>query len=272
MAPSDRIGQELPADLATPSWAVGGAAGGGRVRMPAAGGAEEDQEIWLLSYSDLVTLLFAVFVMLLAITTLKDQLPTTPLPTESPAVTVPAAAAHAAVPERPVPAETLPAPDHRPRLNTGEVAVEAPEPLLDRWRVRLAELGMPTSVAVNVRQNRVGIVLGDAILFAAGQAELSRGGRAVLARLVPVLAAAPGDIVVEGHTDSTPIASGRFPSNWELSAARAAAVVRALSELGLPETRLSATGYADTRPLTSGSDTAARARNRRVAITIQAEE
>ncbi|HYH23475.1 MAG TPA: OmpA family protein [Azospirillum sp.] len=266
MAPRDHGVPELPADLATPPWA----AGGGRVRMPAAGGAEEDQEIWLLSYSDLVTLLFAVFVMLLAITTLKDQLPTTPLPTDSPAVTVPAAA-HAAVPERPPPAEP-PKPDHRPRLNAGEVAVEAPEPLLERWRERLAALGIPTGVAVNVRQNRVGIVLGDAILFAAGQAELSPDGRAVLAHLVPVLAAAPGDIVVEGHTDSTPIASGRFPSNWELSAARAAAVVRALSELGLPPARLSAAGYADTRPLTPERDAASRARNRRVAITIQAEE
>jgi len=270
MARRDRDLPELPADLSAPPWA----AGGGRVRLPAAGGAEEDQEIWLLSYSDLVTLLFAVFVMLLAITTLKDQLPTTPLPTETPAVTVPATApatAHAAEPDRPPPVLDASKPDDRRHLNTDEVAVEAPEPLLERWRDRLAELGMPKGVAVNVRQNRVGIVLGDAILFAAGQAELSRDGRAVLARLVPVLAATPGDIVVEGHTDSTPIASGRFPSNWELSAARAAAVVRALSELGLPPARLSAAGYADTRPLTPERDAASRARNRRVAITIQAE-
>jgi chemotaxis protein MotB len=267
MAPRDRDVPEPPADLTSPPWASGG-----RVRMPAAGGAEEDQEIWLLSYSDLVTLLFAVFVMLLAITTLKDQLPTTPLPTDTPAVTVPASGAHAAVPEPPVPAEPPPKPDNRPRLNAGEVAVEAPEPLLERWRERLAALGIPAGAAVSVRQNRVGIVLGDAILFSAGQAELSRDGRAVLASLVPVLAATPGDIVVEGHTDSTPIASGRFPSNWELSAARAAAVVRALSELGLPPARLSAAGYADTRPLTAERDPASRARNRRVAITIQTEE
>lgn len=266
MAPRDRDPPELPADLATPPWA----AGGGRARLPAAGGSEEDQEIWLLSYSDLVTLLFAVFVMLLAITTLKDQLPTATLPTDTPAVTVPASA-QAAEPDHTLPVLEASKPDERPRLNTGEVAVEAPEPLLERWRDRLAELGMPKGVAVNVRQNRVGIVLGDAILFALGQAELSRDGRAVLARLVPVLAAAPGDIVVEGHTDSTPIASGRFPSNWELSAARAAAVVRALSELGLPPARLSAAGYADTRPLTPERDAASRARNRRVAITIQAE-
>lgn len=240
-----------------------------RARMPASN-ADEDQEIWLLSYSDLVTLLFSVFVMLLAITTLKDQLPTTPLPPESPAVTVPAVALE----EPMVPAEPQPVPvrDDRPRLESDQVAVEAPEPLVDRWRARLAALGVPPGVAVSVRQNRVGIVIGDAILFATGQVELSAPGRSLLRRLLPVLLAAPGDIVVEGHTDATPTSSGRFPSNWELSTARASSVVRTLSELGVPARRLSAVGYADTRPIAAGRDPVSNARNRRVAISLQANE
>lgn len=245
-----------------------------RARMPAAN-ADEDQEIWLLSYSDLVTLLFSVFVMLLAITTLKDQLPTTPLPLEVPAVTVPAAAEPV---EAPVVAEPPPVPirsepfDSRARLDADQVAVEAPEPLVDRWRARLAALGVPPGVAVSVRQNRVGIVMGDAILFAAGQVELSAPGRGVLRRLLPVLLAAPGDIVVEGHTDATPTSGGRFPSNWELSTARASSVARTLTELGVPARRLSAVGYADTRPIAAGRDPVSNARNRRVAISLQADE
>jgi len=263
-SPRDPDG-ERPVDPAAPPWA-------GNTRMPAAN-ADDDQEIWLLSYSDLVTLLLSVFVMLLAITTLKDQLPTTPLPPETPAVTVPAAEPPPLFVDTAREEEEPSAPpDTRPRLNPDEVAVTAPERIAERWRARLAELGVPPSVGVSVQQNRVGIVIGDTILFAPGQVELTPPGHGVLRRLAPMLAAARGDIVVEGHTDATPVARGRFPSNWELSAARASSVVRRLIELGVPERRLSAVGYADTRPLAAGSDPVALARNRRVAITIQADE
>lgn len=261
-------------DLATPTWATNFGTTGGL--LPAA--AEEDQEIWLLSYSDLVTLLLSVFVMLLAITTLKDQLPTTPQP-ETPAV-----ALHTTVtppplfdePEpvmvpRPAPAEPTQPPDPRPRLDEDEVAVTAPDLVAARWREALAKLGVPPSVAVDVWQNRVGIVIGDGILFAPGQADLTPGGDGLLRRLAPTLAATRGEVVVEGHSDSTPISNHRFPSNWELSGGRAASVVRRLIELGLPPDRLSAVGYADTRPLSTGSDPASLARNRRVAITIRAD-
>lgn len=249
MAPREPV--ELPAE---------------RIRMPAAN-ADEDQEIWLLSYSDLVTLLFSVFVMLLAITTLKDQLPTTPLPPDAPVITVPA--------DEPAPPEPVPVPireDPRPHLDPDQVAVEAPEPLIDRWRAKLSDLGVPPGVAVSVRQNRVGIVIGDAILFAPGQVELSTPGRGVLRRLLPVLLAAPGEILVEGHTDAVPTTGGRFASNWEVSTARASSVVRALVDLGVPARRLSAVGYADTRPIAAGTDPASNARNRRVAISLQASE
>lgn len=229
---------------------------------PAAAAGDEDQEIWLLSYSDLVTLLLSVFVMLLAITTLKDQLPTTPLPPEAPAVTMPA----------PAPEEPAADPDDRPRLNPDEVPATAPELVAERWRARLDALGVPPGVVVSVSRNRVAITVGESILFAPGHAELTPPGRDLLRRLVPALAAARGEIVVEGHTDSTPVTGGRFPSNWELSGARASGVVRRLVELGVPAQRLSAVGYADTRPIAPGTDPASLARNRRVAITLRAEE
>jgi len=263
MAPRERFPAEPPPDLSSPPWAQ-------RPQRPASA-PEDDQEIWLLSYSDLVTLMFAVFVMLLAITTVKDQLPTTPLPPEAPAVAVPQPFEEERAEPEPIPVP-VGMPDDRPRLESHQVAVEAPEPLIERWRARLAELGVPPGVAVSVRQNRVGIVIGDGILFAPGQAELSAPGRGLLRRLAPLLAATHGDIVVEGHTDSVPIASARFPSNWELSTARASSVVRTLVELGVPARRLLAAGHADTRPIAAGDDPASRARNRRVAITIQTDE
>ncbi len=261
-------------DLATPTWATNFGTNGGL--LPAA--ADEDQEIWLLSYSDLVTLLLSVFVMLLAITTLKDQLPTTPQP-ETPAVALHTTATlpplfdepESAMVSQPAPPEATQPPDPRPRLDADEVAVTAPDLVAARWRDALSKLGVPPSVAVDVRQNRVGIVIGDGILFAPGQTDLTPGGDGLLRRLAPTLAATRGEVVVEGHSDSTPIGNRRFPSNWELSGSRAASVVRRLIELGLPPDRLSAVGFADTRPLSPGGDPASLARNRRVAITIQAD-
>ena len=286
MAPRDdrpqdgRLAPDEAPDLASPTWATGFGGGGGAGNLLPQAGAEEDQEIWLLSYSDLVTLLLSVFVMLLAITSLKDQLPTTPQP-ETPAVSVPAALS-APLPLPPLFDEPAPQadpaptadgvpPDRRPRLDDGEVAVTAPDRVAARWRETLTGLGVPRSVAVDVRQNRVGIVIGEGILFAPGQADLTPGGDGLLRRLAPMLTASRGDIVVEGHSDSTPIGNRRFPSNWELSGGRAASVVRRLIELGLQPGRLSAVGFADTRPLSTGTDPVAMARNRRVAITIQAD-
>ncbi len=280
ISPNGGLAPDDAQDLASPTWATSFGGGGGAGSVLPQAGAEEDQEIWLLSYSDLVTLLLSVFVMLLAITSLKDQLPTTPQP-EAPALSQPATLpAPLPLPplfDEPTPhAEPAPAadavpPDPRPRLDDGEVAVAAPDRVAARWRETLAALGVPRSVAVDVRQNRVGIVIGEGILFAPGRAELTPGGDGLLRRLAPTLAATRGDIVVEGHSDSTPIGNRRFPSNWELSGGRAASVVRQLIELGVSPDRLSAVGFADTRPLFTGTDPASMARNRRVAITIQAD-
>ncbi|NYZ12773.1 OmpA family protein [Azospirillum sp. RWY-5-1] len=238
------------------------------IRAPSAG-ADDDQEIWLLSYSDLVTLLMSVFVMLLAITTIRDELPTTPRTPDPPAITRPGAASPAEAPT------VEPAPlldDDRPRLDDGEIAAPAPERLAERWLARLAALGVPPGVTVSVARNRVAITVGESILFATGRAELTQPGRDLLLRLAPALAAARGGIVVEGHTDVTAVTGGRYPSNWELSGARASGVVRRLIELGIEPQRLSAVGYADTRPLAPGSDPLSLARNRRVTLSIQTEE
>lgn len=238
----------------------------GRSATPA---ADDDQEIWLLSYSDMVTLLFSLFVMLTAITAVKDQLPAEP-PPEPPAAVAAAVEAPPPLPPAPMPPEPVaPIPDG-PRLGVDEIAVEAPEPLSERWLRRLAALGAPPGIVVQVRDDRIGIDIGAAILFPAGQADLSDDGRRLLGQLAPALAATPGDIMVEGHTDPTPLSGGgRYPSNWELSAARAAAVVRALISQGFPPQRLAAVGYADTRPLTPHNDPESLARNRRVTLSLR---
>ena len=78
-------------------------------------------------------------------------------------------------------------------------------------------------------------------------------------------------ITVEGHTDPTPIATPQFPSNWELSGARASSVVRLFVDAGVAAQRLTATGYGEQRPVASNDTQEGRARNRRVTILIEAQ-
>jgi len=90
----------------------------------------------------------------------------------------------------------------------------------------------------------------------------------LLAGVAPLLDEIDGDIQVSGHTDDVPIRTARFPSNWELSAARAIAVVRLLRQLGIPETKMQAVGHGANRPIATNSHAAGRAVNRRVTIDI----
>ena len=111
-------------------------------------------------------------------------------------------------------------------------------------------------------------VVTDRVLFDIGEADLRAEGREVLDHLAPALGRLPNHISIEGHTDNTPI-SGRYPSNWELSTARATTVLRELIERhGLPAGRLQAAGYADQRPVAGNDTVEDRAANRRVEIVV----
>ncbi|MDI5922775.1 OmpA family protein [Halomonas sp. LR5S13] len=111
----------------------------------------------------------------------------------------------------------------------------------------------------------------DRLLFPTAEAELTEEGRALVTeRLREMVQRHPGDVAVEGHSDSRSINTDRFPSNWALSSARAIAIVEALVEAGVSPARLRAVGLADTRPLESNDSAEGRARNRRVEVVIQA--
>ncbi len=110
----------------------------------------------------------------------------------------------------------------------------------------------------------------DRLLFPTAEAELTEEGRTlVMERLREMVERHPGEVAVEGHSDSQPINTERFPSNWALSSARAIAIVEALVEAGVAPSRLRAVGLADTRPLASNASAEGRARNRRVEVVIQ---
>jgi chemotaxis protein MotB len=113
-------------------------------------------------------------------------------------------------------------------------------------------------------------VVADQVLFGAEQANLRGEGKTVLDAIAPTLAALPNQLKVEGHTNSIPVTpGGPYPSNWDLSAARAVNVLRYLVETdGLPADRMQAAGFADTRPLLPDTDPASVTVNRRVDIVV----
>lgn len=119
-------------------------------------------------------------------------------------------------------------------------------------------------------------VLPSGVLFASGEAALGPDGRRQVRRLAETIKDVTGRIPddldwvlrIDGHTDRRPIATERFPSNWELSAARAISIVRELRRAGVPPERLAATGFAEHQPIDPGDSEAALARNRRIEIKL----
>ena len=126
---------------------------------------------------------------------------------------------------------------------------------------------------IEIERLREGLTLNlsQEILFSSGSARLNEEGRAVIGKLVKRLTEVPQQIEVRGHTDGVAIQgplAERYPSNWELAGARAAAVVRVLAERGVPPERLSAVSFGDSRPLASNETPEGRAMNRRIEIRL----
>ena len=124
-------------------------------------------------------------------------------------------------------------------------------------------------VSVVEEKNTIKLAMSDSILFFPADATLSRSGERVLNEIAVMLRQRPWHILVEGHTDNQPISTPRYLSNWELSSARATSVTRYLIGRGISPTRLSAIGYADTRPIASNNDEVGRGENRRVALVLR---
>ena len=121
---------------------------------------------------------------------------------------------------------------------------------------------------VQVTRNRMVVELPESVLFDTGRAELRPTGQLVLDQIGRVLSTMGRDFQVAGHTDNVPIHNPQFPSNWELSTARATTVARFLLGIGMEPRRLSAAGYADTQPVASNDTPDGRRQNRRIELVL----
>ena len=223
-----------------------------------------EEDGWFLTYLDVITLMLVMMVVMLSFSGSGQQ---------GPASSAASKAAPSVLPSSPVPfiggpgmASPIPLPV--PSANSGPESEIAPEPDL---LASLALDHLDKNIEVIVSKGAVSFRISSEILFGSGRAELEDAGLDVIDRLVPTLAAGRYRIIVEGHTDNLPIQTERFPSNWELSASRASSVVRYLQLADIKATRLSATGYADTRPIADNADERGRASNRRVELVMRTE-
>lgn len=210
---------------------------------------EEGESAWALTYLDVLTLLLTLFVALMARATLDVREVKTADPQP---ITVQEDQAAEAV-------ASLASELQRHEEESSREEVE-----------ELTNAGFGDSVEVLPVKGGIQIRIDDKLLFAPGKADIKREGVELIGKLAEHLVRRGNPITVEGHTDAVPIKSSRFPSNWELSAGRASAVVRALIDHAIAPTRLRAVGYGDTSPIADNESPEGRARNRRVVLMLSA--
>ena len=225
-----------------------------------------EEESWLITYLDVMTLLLVMMVVMLAF-----SVPATKKSRENVAVASAApldvSVAPSAVASAPGAAASGPVPGVPPLIEGGSIVAPL-RPLLGPFEhLPLAQLG--AQVAVIKSGDALRFRISSELLFTPGEASLMPQGLRLLDTLLPTFnLAVDRRIVVEGHTDDTPISTAKFPSNWELAAGRASSVVRHLQSRGLNPTRLSATGYAETRPIESNRTLQGQRANRRVDLIL----
>jgi chemotaxis protein MotB len=257
----------------------------------------ENHERWLVSYADMVTLLMCLFIVLFAMSQVDKAkfaalsaglsasfgAPITALPGTAPESSVLDAlpspvdlAAGIAPEQKAAQADVDAAAAQAAAERAKRVAAEAAAAYDDMAEARakidaaLAAAGYSGSARYEIDERGLVVhIVADAVLFDAEQAILRPEGRQILDAVAPTLTALPNVLRVEGHANHLPVTpGGPWPSNWELSGYRASTVLRYLAGDGVPEPRMSATGYSSTRPLVPESDPTALSVNRRVDIVV----
>jgi chemotaxis protein MotB len=249
-----------------------------------------NQERWLVSYADFITLLFAFFVVMYSISQVNQSKYRVLSDTFVHAFSSPSQSLinqsqqsvevlvdttlnpiQVGDPSRSTATSVI---DLR-SSETGEVQSDSNELDSDEFveisglfAERFGDLIDDKLVRVASNELWLQIELKDSILFTSGNADPSLQAQAIFDEIALILKDYPNPVQVEGYTDNVPIKSPRFPSNWELSSARASAIVKWLATKGVEPTRLSAVGFGEFQPVAENTTAEGRAQNRRVVLMI----
>jgi chemotaxis protein MotB len=228
-----------------------------------------DKDGWLISYIDILTLLITLFVLMLAFNRAEN-----PDQIHQQASTAEASRADAGMETNAAPEDATTGGNDAPRAPDLDSKVSLASSAVHPVLRHLADMDLPAGVTQQIdmsyNDKSVRLEIGNEVMFSPGDATLSLSGMGILNEIAPLLFRHDYQISIEGHTDSVPIHSQRYPSNWELSSARATSVIRFLVSAGINAERLRAVGYADTHPLVISPMPNAQAKNRRVSLVIHA--
>lgn len=243
---------------------IRGGGSGGRFAKRRKGGSSDDNA-WLETYADAITLLMAFFVVLLSLSK------TDVAKYERVAQAIRAEISHQ-------PAPVLDRPDIPEVANPSVGDKEGgSEGLDDRLATRIEPIAQHENVTVETTSEAILIEFSGTLLYDTGSAVLRKKALPVIDEVTESLLEikdADYNVTVEGHTDDVPIGLSVFPSNWELSSARATSIVRRMLDKGVTKGSVSASAFADTRPLVPNVDAQGkgipenRAKNRRIVIRI----
>jgi chemotaxis protein MotB len=229
---------------------------------------EENTDRWLVSYADFMTLLLAFFVVMYSISSvnlgkyrvLSDSMTT----------------AFTQLPDQPVKLSSqLGISVQRAPISIGiegQVGLKAMKETAVVIEDQLKEWVNKGQIAVRGNEKWLEVEINSSILFASGRTRLSDEATLILSGLAEIFKETKNPVYVSGYTDNIPINTARYPSNWELSAARSARVVRLMAETGLDPGRLGAIGFAEYRPVAENDNAENRQKNRRVIIRMLAGE
>lgn len=238
-----------------------------------------NHERWLVSYADFITLLFAFFVVMYSISSVNEGkyrvLSSTLVTAFSPNSSLKPVQygkqlqapiiQHKALIDNPDDIARIGV-DHEITPTSRELAQM--QKIADEVEFKLKKLVDEDKVNIFKTNKGVEIEIKSSILFVSGQAVIQNSAKSVLKDISAVLAGLDAPINVEGFTDNIPIKTLIFPSNWELSASRAANVVHLFSEYGIKPERMSAIGYGEYKPIVSNNTAEGRERNRRINIVV----
>jgi len=220
----------------------------------------ENAERWLLTYADLITLLLAFFIMMYVFSK-KDAQKYDEV--ASHLKTIFSGGTGLAGKGSVTAASPIDMPSKG--ASSGEIKRQLESELMDSNRNK------PGGENISVLSDERGVVIRvlDKAFFDEGKAELKDGAKGALDKIVPIIKNVDNHVRIEGHTDNVPIKTNEFKSNWELSVRRATEVVRYFVEKrGLPPDRISATGYAEYRPIVQNNSPKNKSLNRRIEIIV----
>ncbi len=243
---------------------------------------DENPDRWLVSYADFITLLFAFFVVMYSVSSvnegkykaLSSAINTAfaskkTNPEEIGQVEESSQAINPNASEHPTEIATSP-PLPSSGLATEQIALESMTKLGKQLADQLAALIKVGAARVIQNSHGLRIDMKDNVLFTAGSADLTVPAKATLSSISKLLSTNTNAIVIEGHTDDTPIyiQNAAFFSNWELSAVRASTIVGHFNDTGINNIRLSALGYGPSQPISSNLTEEGRMTNRHISIVI----